>query len=54
MYRVKIKESADDIQFIKSHGISMDIVYTVSKKDNGRYELNGFEFDKEELEFLDQ
>lgn len=53
MYRVKIKESADDIQFVKDCGMSTDIVYTTYKKDNGTYEIHGFEFEKWELEFLD-
>ena len=53
MYRVKIKESADDIKMIKDYGLSTTIIYSVNKKDNDTYEICGFEFEKEELEFLD-
>lgn len=53
MYRVRIKESADDIQFIKDCGLNTTTVYTSEKKDNGTYEICGFEFEKEELEILD-
>jgi transposase len=53
MYRVKIKESADDIQFIKDCGLSTSTIYTTYRKDNGTYEISGFEFEKDELEFLD-
>jgi hypothetical protein len=53
MYRVKIKETADDIQFIKDCGLDTTIVYTTYRKDNGYYEICGFEFEKDELEFLD-
>lgn len=53
MYRVRIKESADDLQFIKDCGMDTTTVYTTYKKDNGTYEIHGFEFEKDELEFLD-
>lgn len=53
MIRVKIKESVDGIQFIKDCGLSTDIVYTTYKRDDGGYEIHGFVFDKDELEFLD-
>ena len=53
MYRVKIKESVDEVELIKECGLNTTIVYTAHKKDNGLYEINGFEFEKEELEILD-
>lgn len=53
MYRVKIRESVDDIQFIKDCGLDTTTVYTTKKKDNNTYEICGFEFEKHELEFLD-
>lgn len=52
MCRVKVKENIDDIQFVKDYGISTEIIYNVSKKDNGTYELKGFEFEEEELIFI--
>lgn len=53
MYSVKIKELIDDIQFIKDCGLNTTTVYTTEKKDNGTYEICGFEFEQHELEFLD-
>jgi len=54
MYRVKIKESVDDLQFIRDcGGLDTTTVYTVSENDNGLYEIHGFEFEEHELEFLD-
>lgn len=53
MHRVKIKESANDIQFVKDCGLNTGTVYTTYKKDNGFYEIDGFLFENEELEFLD-
>jgi hypothetical protein len=50
---VKIKESINDIQFIKDCGLKTTIIYTAQKKDNGTYEICGFEFEEHELEFLD-
>lgn len=52
MYKVKIKESVYDIEFLKNCEIDTNVVYAAYKKDNKTYDICGFEFEELELEFL--
>ena len=51
--RVKISKLADDLAFLQDFGMDLDIVHEGFKKDNGCIEVQGFEFEEWELEFLD-